>query len=141
MGSLMHAIGLAGLCDHGAIWQLEDHLRACIDSRDYGAARHVEAQLQQLKHQQERNALEVRGTAEAQQLERCAASGLQVLLVAVLTRHTRCAADCLQCRGSSNRLHAAPAAEGAMYTCHSMPQHKHVGTAVGANSCCTAVRI
>jgi hypothetical protein len=47
------------VCDTGAIWQLEDHLKACINSRDYGAAQHVEAQLVELKQQQERHALEV----------------------------------------------------------------------------------
>lgn len=50
---------LSGVCDTGAIWQLEDHLKACISSRDYGAAQHVEAQLVELKQQQERHALEV----------------------------------------------------------------------------------
>ena len=46
-------------CDTRAIWQLEDHLKTCIHSRDYGAASHVESQLQELKQQQERHALEV----------------------------------------------------------------------------------
>lgn len=49
----------AGLCDTGAIWQLEDHLKQCIHSRQYGAASHVDAQIQHLKQQQEGHALEV----------------------------------------------------------------------------------
>lgn len=50
---------LAGICDTGAIWQLEDHLKQCIHSRDYGAASHLDSQLQELKQQQEKHALEV----------------------------------------------------------------------------------
>lgn len=64
MASLLRArsscIGILGslscMCDTGALWQLEEHMKACINSRDYGAAWHVEAQLQQLKQQQERHA-------------------------------------------------------------------------------------
>lgn len=40
-------------------------MKACINSRDYGAARHVEAQLQQLKQQQERHALEALAAQQA----------------------------------------------------------------------------